>query len=370
VTVRYILLRGFGVVFLVFILGCVNASEGDSIESNVASALEEDSMVNDGITEAVNEDVGDGVAEVGVVNVGSNPILGPGGCTGDECNEYFKNNPEESQTWCDENPVACDMLKAGDNSGDIGPGGCLDDCEEFCDKNAKVCQEWCTQNLDKSPELCGFMAMEGEALARQGDGVWEKDELSFYILDTEKVLTKKKRDVIVGTITSERKYSNGFLGWNAALQELNNVYPDNIVPNKMFEVTSASEADLIIEVHSEKEYCCDLAGLPVQGIERSTIDENNAKILSDVDIYNIVAIDAGFLEDMTMHEIGHSLGLFGHVTDRQNDLMSLISPGRGIKAGNLNDLYVKYKDRIIETVEATRERDQAVKDQINSPPGG
>jgi hypothetical protein len=326
----------------VFLVGC-------SLESS------SDSLVSDNVSDGVEEVVG---------------VVGPGGCAGSACGVFFNDNPEESQVWCDENPEQCEILKEGDaGAGLPSPGDCGNDCEVYCDANQEACEQWCSQNFAKNPELCEFMVLgEERGEPRQGDGVWEKDELRLYVKDGEGVLTSQKREVIIRTITSEKKVGQAFLGWNAALEELNRLYPDNIVPDRIVMVGSESDADIVIGVHSAKEYCCDLAGLPVKGTERSSIDDMFAKLRSDVDIYNIVRMDVGFLEDITMHELGHTLGLFGHVTDRRNDLMSLISPGRGIKKANLDDLYVKYRDRVIESVEETQERDEGVRDRIVSPP--
>jgi hypothetical protein len=303
-----------------------------------------------------------------IVEETSDQIIGPGGCTGSVCDEYFRNNPEESQKWCSENPAVCNLLKSGDDSESLGPGGCLDDCEEFCDTNPDECEQWCSQNLAKSPELCGFMAMGEEARTRQGDGVWEKNELTFFIKDEEGVLSVQKRKIIIDTIVSIKKGSGGWFGWNSALEELNRLYPDNIVPDKMVEVNVENNADFILAVHSVKEFCCDLTGDPITGREMSSIDDNSAKIVSTIDAYNIINIDNGFLEDMMRHEIGHGLGIFSHVTNRNNDLMSIVSPASVIKKGNLDDLYVKYRDRAIETVEESRQADESVADKkVTSP---
>ena len=43
--------------------------------------------------------------------------------------------------------------------------------------------------------------------------------------------------------------------------------------------------------------------------------------------------------------------------------MSIISPASVIKDGNLNDLYVKYRDRNIETVEEAKDKDLDVYDE-------
>jgi hypothetical protein len=347
-----------------FIVACTPPPEEIIQEGSVQDIdeLVEESAVG------TQEPVGSANIEKMIIVESSDEVVGPGGCTGDSCNEYFIDNPQASQNWCDENPVKCQKLKGNSQVGLERPGNCGNNCQKYCNENNQECQEWCKNNSAKNPELCGFMAMGDERAQRQGDGIWEKDELTFYVKDTEGVLTAKKKEVITGTITSQKKIGSAFLGWNAALQDLNRMYPDNIVPNKLIEVTTENHADIIIQVHSEKEYCCDLAGLPVKGIERSTIDDNSVKEKSDISIYNIVKMDLGFLEDISMHELGHTLGLFGHVTDRSNDLMSIISPGSGIKEGNLNDLYVKYRDRIIETVEATRQRDQGVQDRIVAAP--
>ena len=66
---------------------------------------------------------------------------------------------------------------------------------------------------------------------------------------------------------------------------------------------------------------------------------------------------------MMRHELGHSLGIFSHVTNRQNDLMSIVSPASVIKDANMDDLYIKYHDRIIETMEESIEADESVKDR-------
>jgi hypothetical protein len=355
----------FLILLFIFLVGCTAIKEEAALWES-PSGVKKQLEVREGVanTEA---SVSDENIEKGVVGE-SGEVIGPGGCRGSVCDDYFQRNPEESQKWCDENPIDCEKLKGDDQSGIEGPGNCGNNCEEYCDENEQECQDWCKTNSAKNPELCGFILMQENAEQRQGDGVWEKNELTFFIKDEENVLTSKKREVIVGTITSPKKIGNAFLGWNAALEELNDIYPDNVVPDRMTEIIDENDADIVIEVHLEREYCCDLAGLPVKGIERSSIDDNNAKTRSDVDIYNIVNMDVDFLEDVAMHELGHTLGLFGHVTDRPNDLMSIISPGRGIKKGNLNDLYVKYRDRIIETVDETRQRDQGVRDKIVAPP--
>ena len=286
-------------------------------------------------------------------------------CSGEECNQYFQNNPDDSQEWCDENPQPCVKLMGDsvDGSAPASPGNCGNNCDEYCAKNEQECQEWCAVNNAKNPELCGFIMMGEEQGARQGDGVWEKNELTFYVKDAEGVLTANKRKIIVETITSTKGSSSGFYGWNSALQEINKLYPDNIVPDRMVEIQTEDGADFILAVHSQKEFCCDYTGDPITGKERSDIDENFAKIRSNVDAYNIINIDEGFLEDMMRHEIGHGLGLFGHVVDRKNDLMSIVSPASTIKKGNLNDLYIKYRDRIIETDEEARGKDESVADR-------
>ena len=203
---------------------------------------------------------------------------------------------------------------------------------------------------------------------REGDGVWEKTELIFYLKDEENVLTKRKREIIISTITSTKEGSGGYYGWNKALEELNRKYPDNIVPDKLVEIENEINADIVITVHSQKEFCCDLTGDPIIGKERSQIDENNAKIKSTVDAYNIIRIDEGFLEDMMRHELGHTMGIFGHVVNRQNDLMSIVSPASVIKDGNLQDLYVKYRNRIIESMEESIKKDESVVDRKVKPP--
>jgi hypothetical protein len=354
----------FLLLFFIFIVGCTTVEEptGD-IENQ-----EDIGLIGTNVKEVNDKEI---IEEETVIKVEKTilPVTGPGGCIGLECDTYFQNNPEESQKWCDENPSACEVLIGGDSgSGPEGPGGCLDDCEEYCETNPDECELWCSQNLDKNLELCGFMIMEDGALARQGDGVWDKNELTFYIKDEEGVLSDKKRDIITGTIISTKEGSDGYYGWNKALEELNKLYPDNIVPDKIIEVNSESEADIVIAVHSLKEFCCDLTGDPITGKERSTIDDNSGKIKSNVDAYNIIKIDEGFLEDMMRHELGHTMGIFSHVTSRNNDLMSIVSPASVIKKGNLDDLYVKYKNRIIETVQESREADESVFDQkVRSP---
>ena len=210
--------------------------------------------------------------------------------------------------------------------------------------------------------------MGEEVEVREGDGVWEKNELTFFIKDEENVLSSKKREIITETITSTREGSGGWYGWNKALKELNDKYPDNNVPDKLVETTNEESADIVVAVHSQKEFCCDLTGDPITGKERSQIDGNSAKIRSNVDAYNIINIDEGFLEDMMRHELGHTLGIFSHVVDRKNDLMSIESPASVIKDGNLEDLYVKYRDRIIETVEESIEIDEGVADRKVRPP--
>jgi hypothetical protein len=300
-----------------------------------------------------------------VVKNSPKEIIGPVGCIGDDCNEYFQNNPEESQKWCDENPETCNLLRT-DQSFE-GPNGCTTNCERFCDVNEEVCKKWCKSNLEKNPELCGFVLMQ-ESGPREGDGVWEKSELTFFIQDQENVLTPKKREIIIKTITSNKESNGGFYGWNKALEKINKDYPNNKVPDKLIETENELEADILIRVHSVKEFCCDLTGDPIIGRERSEIDENNAKLKSNVDAYNIVNIDEGFLEDMMRHELGHTLGIFGHVVNRKNDLMSIVSPASVIKDGNLNDLYIKYRDRIIESMEESIEKDESVADQKVKPP--
>jgi hypothetical protein len=324
----------------------------------LAGCAMEEPEVNETIDVAVNDAIGVDANQLVEETPGGEEAqpTGPGGCTGAECDIYFQNNPEESQAWCDKNPVACNKLKEDNNS--EGPAGCGNDCEEYCDANSEECQRWCEINFDKNPQLCQLINMEVEGREgeqRQGDGVWEKNELTFQVIDPEGVLSEAKRREIVNAITSTKKSSGGFYGWNAALEEINKLYPDNIVPDIITEVEG--DADFVIEVHSEKEYCCDLAGEPVTGIERSDVDDNSSKLKSKIDIYNILKIDIGLLGDMTRHELGHGLGLFSHVTDRNNDLMSLISPASTIKEANLNDLYLKYRDRTIETIEEAREKD-------------
>lgn len=290
--------------------------EGNTAESNA----EKDKVVVNTVPAPGREDTPEMIIEV----------EGPGGCSGSECNQYCSSNPESCDAWCNENSDICNEVMAswGDDSDQ-------------------------RQNEDQPSEE-EYMMQQG----RQGDGVWEKNELSFYIKDEENVLTDEKRKIIQDTLLSTKESSGGFWGWNSALEELNSLYPDNIVPDKFTETDSEDSADFIIAVHSVKEFCCDFDGKPIRGVERSTVDENSAKLKSKVDMYNVVDIEKGLFGDMVRHELGHGLGIFEHVIDRNNDLMSLISPGSVIKKGNLNDLYLKYKNRDIQSVQGARERDQ------------
>jgi hypothetical protein len=253
---------------------------------------------------------------------------GPGGCTSENCNEYCSDNTEECEEWCSNNPDICQQLMSAWGS----------DFDQYEDQPSE-------KDQPEGPN------------GRQGDGVWDKDELTFYIKDEEGVLTESKKNIIRNAITSTKKSNGGYWGWNSALEELNNQYPNNIVPNNLIEIEN-KEADIIIALHSAVDYCCDYNGERITGEERSTIGENDAKILSEINIYNIINIDSGFLGDVTRHELGHTIGLFVHVTDRNNDLMSRISPASEIKDGNLKDLYEKYRDRKIDSNEQAEKIDK------------
>jgi len=203
-----------------------------------------------------------------------------------------------------------------------------------------------------------YDTMSGRHDLREGDGFWKKNELTFFIKDKEGILTPTKKLAIENAIFSKRREGEGFLGWNSALSELNNLFPDNDVPDTLTQVEDENSADIIITVYSEKEFCCSFGGEPVTGVERSLVDSDFVKHKSDVSVYNILDIDIGFLEDMTRHEIGHTLGIFKH-TERENDLMSLESPSNYIKRPNLQDLYEKYKNLVPVDVEAQRELERS-----------
>jgi hypothetical protein len=290
-------------------------------------------------SETINE-VETGIKGSGV---GESPVLegeteeeedvGPGGCRGMECNQYCSENSEECDAWCAERPDSC----------------------------AKMMEAWSDDSTQQ--EKGENQQPNGDEYLREGDGVWEKNELTFFIKDEENVLTDKKRKIIQDVFFSEKESGGGFWGWNAALEELNRLYPDNIVPDRFVEIDSEENADFVMAVHTDKEFCCDYGGDPVKGRERSKIDSNFAKIKSNVDIYDVVNMEAGFFSDVARHEVGHGIGLFGHVVNRKNDLMSIVSPDSEIKKGNLDDLYIKYRDRIIESNEEAIEKDLKVKDE-------
>jgi len=260
-------------------------------------------------------------------------FVGPGGCKEDECNVYCAENSEECDQWCGENPQECEVMMNTWGNDDIGQ-----------------------PQPDEENNL------------REGDGVWEKSELNFYINDEENILTDNKRKIIQDVFFSEKESNGGFWGWNAALQELNSLYPNNNVPDKFIEVDSEEDAEFLIILSSEEEYCCDYGGDPVKGRERSEIDSNFARIKSRIWMYDVIDMEDGFFGDIFRHEVGHGIGLFGHVTNRNNDLMSIISPASVIKKGNLDDLYIKYRDRIIESNEEASQRDIEVKDKKFLPP--
>ncbi len=346
----------FLVALLIVLIGC-NAKE-PSVPNSVSEV--EKPIENKVVTKTNTSVSKDVIKDTLKSPVG---VAGPGGCTGSACNTFFQNNPEEGDKWCKSNPAVCATLMVGDQGSNQGPGGCTNDCDAYCTKNEQECKDWCGINAKSNPELCSLINAQDDAESMQGDGVWDKKELTFYVKDEENVLTEQKRSIIVETITSTREGNGGYYGWNSALADLNKRKSDNKVPDKLVEVQSEDKADIVIVVHSVKEFCCDLTGDPITGKERSDIGDNSAKIRSNVDAYNIVNIDNGFLEDMMRHELGHSLGIFSHVTNRQNDLMSIVSPASVIKDANMDDLYIKYHDRIIETMEESIEADESVKDR-------
>jgi hypothetical protein len=323
---RYIV---FGILILaglVFTLYFLSLKNGKSDALNSPS-LKEDSTqeksvsTNEGLFDDFSGDVlNDGISE------------GPGGCKGVECNDYCRENTKECDKWCGENPQECEVMMGA----------------------------WGNDMDQPQPEK-----NQGPS---EGDGVWEKNQLMFFIKDEENILSDNKRKIIQDAFNSNKKSNGGYWGWNSALQEINNLYPDNKVPDIFIEIYTEENADFIISVHSEEEYCCDYGGDPVKGRERSEIDENFVRIKSRIWMYDVIDMEDGFLGDIFRHEVGHGIGIFGHVTNRNNDLMSIVSPASVIKRGNLDDLYIKYRDRIIESNEEAEQKDIEVKDQKVSPP--
>jgi hypothetical protein len=304
----------FGFVFTFYFLS-LKGEKSDAFKSSslVDEVTKENSVsINE---EKINDLQDEGLSE------------GPGGCKEEECNDYCRENTQECDQWCGENPEECEIMM----------------------------ENW--GNDDNQPQP------EKNQGPREGDGVWEKGELTFYIKDEENILSDKKRIIIQEAFSSNKMSNGGYWGWNTALQELNNLYPENKVPNKFLEIDSEENADFIISVHSEKEYCCDYGGDPVKGRERSEIDSNFAKIKSRIWMYDVIDMEEGFFGDIFRHEVGHGVGIFGHVTNRDNDLMSIVSPASVIKKGNLDDLYIKYRDRIIESNEEASQKDIEVKDK-------
>ena len=87
-------------------------------------------------------------------------VAGPGGCQGDECEEYCEKNPIECQDWCKENPETCrkileeteghEQIPEGGFPAGINPQECKinpQKCIEFCEKNPGVCPEEHLKNL-------------------------------------------------------------------------------------------------------------------------------------------------------------------------------------------------------------------------------
>lgn len=174
-------------------------------------------------------------------------------------------------------------------------------------------------------------------------GVWNKNEITFFIKNEDGELSELKRDEIRNAFVLEDDFFDHFLGWNSALSRLNELYPDNNVPDRFVEVFSESEADVVVSTFKEKEVCCDsFEEERLGGTSMNTINSvTNIVVGSNIEIFDIIFRDPEVLGTITRHEIGHTLGL-GH-TEREYNIMEKRDSFPYIKIINLEDLYKIYE---------------------------
>ena len=168
----------------------------------------------------------------------------------------------------------------------------------------------------------------------QGNGKWFKEPITFYI-DNNGVITTQKEEVIRQSIISTEQFRGGYLGWNGALAELDQIYPQNTVPSMLVEVFDKKNADIIIKPST-------IRNGTTGGTAINSINPFGMIIISNVILFEVDDHFPKVVGAIARHEIGHSVGL--EHTQRENDIMNdeLKFSDIPIKRQNLIDLFEKY----------------------------
>lgn len=168
----------------------------------------------------------------------------------------------------------------------------------------------------------------------QGNGKWLRDEVTFFI-ENRGLITQQKEEVIRQSVISIEPFRDGYLGWNGALAELNQIYPKNTVPDRLIEVFEQRKADIIIKPSVIQNGT--LGGTSINSISPFGIIITSNVILFEVDDFFPKIVGA-----ISRHEIGHAIGL--EHTQRENDIMNedLMFSDIPIKKQNIVDLFEKY----------------------------
>jgi len=110
---------------------------------------------------------------------------------------------------------------------------------------------------------------------------WTKSTLTFAI-DNQINSDKHELSVVIA-LTSTERISNDFKGWQGVFDYINEVVPDNNVPDKVVQIFDKQNADILIVLTPKKETVDEFGKLTVGGAKLVFIPDSNiitrAKIL-------------------------------------------------------------------------------------------